>query len=465
MDYFPIFLDLKGRPALIVGGGEAAARKLRLLRKAGAVVSVVARRPVAEIETSGARIIRRGFVAGDVRSQTIVFAASEDEPLDDRVAEAARAANIPCNVLDRASASGFVLPAIIERDPVVIAISTGGTAPVLARRLREAIERLLPARIGTLARFADGFRGAIKGLLPDTIARRHFWERFFDSAIAEAVLAGDESKAREGMITLVNRKAANDSAASGIVHLVGAGPGSADLLTVRAVQVMQCADVVVYDRLVGPQILDQVRRDAERVYVGKAAGHHSLPQAEINALLARLAGEGKRVVRLKGGDPFIFGRGGEELDYLRKRNISVEVVPGITAALGCAASVGLSLTHRDHAQALTLVTAEGRDGEPEIDWAALAKPNQTLAIYMGVGAAGRIAQRLIASGLAPTTPVAVVENGTLPDQRGVVGRLGGLRSLIRESGIAGPAIIFVGEVARHARAGEQPATSRWALAV
>jgi len=465
MDYFPIFLDLKGRPALIVGGGEAAARKLRLLHKAGAVISVVARHPIAEIETSGARIIRRGFVTGDLRGQTIVLAASEDEALDDRVAEAARAANIPCNVLDSASASSFVVPAIIERDPVVIAISSGGTAPVLARRLREAIERLLPARIGALARFADGFRGAIKGLLPDALARRRFWERFFDSAIAEAILAGDETRAREGMLTLVNRKAANDSLRSGIVHLVGAGPGSPDLLTVRAVQVMQRADVVVYDRLVGPQILDQARRDAERIYVGKAAGHHSLPQAEINALLASLAGQGKRVVRLKGGDPFIFGRGGEELDYLRKCNIAVEVVPGITAALGCAASVGLSLTHRDHAQALTLVTAEGRDGEPEIDWSALAKPNQTLAIYMGVGAAGRIAQRLIASGLAPTTPVAVVENGTLPDQRGVVGRLGGLRSLIRESGIAGPAIIFVGEVARNVGAGQTAVSQDWALAV
>ena len=472
MDYFPIFLDLKGRRALVVGGGEPAARKLRLLQKAGAQVTVIARLPGEEIERSGATLVRRGFVAGDVLGHAIAFAATEDAAIDDRVAEAASAHGILFNVVDRAESSSFIVPAVVERDPVVIAISSAGSAPVLARRLREAIERLLPARLGRLASFADSFRGAIKGLLPESSQRRRFWERFFDSPVAEAVLAGDEGRAREGMLTLVNSRAsdpqedsrASDPQEAGIVHLVGAGPGSPDLLTLRALQVMQRADVVVYDRLVGPQILDLVRRDAERLYVGKSAGHHSLPQDEINALLARLAGEGKRVVRLKGGDPFIFGRGGEELAYLRQRAIATEVVPGITAALGCAASVGLALTHRDHAQALTLVTAEGRDGEPEIDWAALAQPRQTLAIYMGVGAAGRIAQRLIASGLSPSTPVAVVENGTLPDQRGVVGRLAGLRALIRESGIAGPAIIFVGEAAREVK-GEAPPAPRFALAV
>ena len=463
MDYFPVFLDLKGRRALIAGGGEAATRKLRLLQKAGAHVTVVARQFSDEIERSDAKLTRRGFVAGDVVGHTIVFAASEDHGLDDRVAEAASARGIPYNVVDRAESSSFILPAIVERDPVVIAISSGGAAPVLARRLREAIERLLPARLGGLARFADSFRTAIKGLLPEATQRRRFWERFFDSPIAEAVLAGDEGKAREGMLTMVNSRSA-DRREPGIVHLVGAGPGSPDLLTLRALQVMQRADVAVYDRLVGPQILDLVRRDAERLYVGKSAGHHSLPQDEINALLARLASEGKRVVRLKGGDPFIFGRGGEELAYLRDRAIATEVVPGITAALGCAASVGLSLTHRDHAQALILVTAEGKDGEPEVDWAALAQPRQTLAIYMGVGSAGRIAQRLIGSGLAPATPVAVVENGTLPDQRGVVGRLGGLKALIRESGIVGPAIIFVGEAARDVK-GEIPVAPRRAVAV
>ena len=240
------------------------------------------------------------------------------------------------------------------------------------------------------------------------------------------------------------------------VYLVGAGPGDPGLITVRGAEVLARADVVVYDRLVAPPILDLVRRDAERIYVGKEPGRHSLPQAEINALLARLAGEGRRVVRLKGGDPFVFGRGGEELAYLERCGIAVEVVPGITAALGCAAAVGLSLTHRDHAQALTLVTAEGKAGEPAIDWAALAQPGQTLAIYMGVAAAGRIARRLVEGGLSATTPVAVVENGTLPDQRVAAGELGRLEALVADSAIRGPAVIFVGEAARSVRGAAEP---------
>ena len=446
MEHFPVFLALKGRPALIVGGGEAAARKLRLLQKAGAVVTVVAPKVLPEIEQSGARLRRRGFVAGDVIGQTIVFAATEIQTVDDRVAEAARDKGLPWNVVDRAEASGFILPAIVERDPIVIAISSGGTAPALVRRLRERIEGLLPARLGQLARFADSFRGAIKGLLSEGGSRRRFWERFFDSAIAEAVLAGHDRKARENMLSLVNSPAVRGPE-TGIVHLVGAGPGSPDLLTLRALQVMQRADVVVFDRLVGPQLLDLVRRDAERIHVDDCSGRPGLSQGEVNALLARLAGEGKCVVRLKSGDPLVFARGGEELAYLRRRGVTVEVVPGITAALGCAAAVGLSLTHRDGAQVVSLVAGETAEGEAAIDWAGLARPRQTLAIYMGVGTAGFISRRLIESGLSANTPVAVVENGTLPDQRGAVGRLGTLKSLIRATGIDGPAIVFVGDAA------------------
>jgi uroporphyrin-III C-methyltransferase/precorrin-2 dehydrogenase/sirohydrochlorin ferrochelatase len=450
MNYFPAFFDLRDRPALIVGGGEAAARRLRLLRKAGARVTVVAPRVGNEIAAAlaeGAVALRqRGFVSGDVNGQTAVFAATGLDGVDSRVAEAARTAGVPVNVADRAELSSFIVPAIVERDPVVIGISTGGAAPVLASRVREAIERLLPARLGGLADFADSFRSAVKATVPNAASRLRFWDRFFDGPVADQVLTGNERAARERMLTLVNNRAANEPP-RGSVAIVGAGPGDPDLLTLRALRLIQRADVVIYDKLVGPGVLDLVRRDAERIHVGKSRGHHSKGQDEINALVAEEALGGKRVVRLKGGDPFIFGRGGEELAYLRERGIPVEVVPGITAALGCAAVTGLPLTHRDHAQAVTLATGQGKDGEPDLDWAALARLNQTLVIYMGVGAAGRIATRLIAHGLDAATPVAVIENGTLPNQKAAYGRLSGLGWLVRQSGIAGPALIVIGRVA------------------
>jgi uroporphyrin-III C-methyltransferase / precorrin-2 dehydrogenase / sirohydrochlorin ferrochelatase len=450
MNYFPAFFDLKERPALIVGGGEAAARRLRLLRKAGATVTVVAPRIGEEIAAAvaeGAATLRqRGFVSGDVNGQTAVFAATGLADVDARVAEAAKASGLPVNVADRAELSSFIVPAIVERDPVVIGISTGGAAPVLASRLREAIERLLPARLGRLADFADTFRTAVKATVPSATSRFRFWGRFFDGPVADQVLAGNETGARERMLTLVNGRGANEPPRGGVA-IVGAGPGDPDLLTLRALRLLQRADVVVHDKLVGPGVLDLMRRDAERIYVGKSKGDHSKSQDEINALLAEQASAGRRVVRLKGGDPFIFGRGGEEVEYLRQRGIAVELVPGITAALGCAAAVGIPLTHRDHAQAVTLATGQGKDGEPELDWATLAQLNQTLVIYMGVGAAGRIAARLIEHGLEPATPVAVIENGTLPNQKAVYGRLSGLGWLVRQSGIASPALIVIGRVA------------------
>jgi uroporphyrin-III C-methyltransferase/precorrin-2 dehydrogenase/sirohydrochlorin ferrochelatase len=449
MNYFPAFFDLRERPALIVGGGEAAARRLRLLRKAGATVTVVAPRVGEEIAAAvaeGATLRQRGFVSGDANGQTAVFAATGLADVDARVAEAARAAGVPVNVADRAELSTFIVPAIVERDPVVIGISTGGAAPVLASRLREAIERLLPARLGRLADFADTFRAAVKATVPSATSRFRFWDRFFDGPVADQVLAGNETGARERMLTLVNGRGASEPPRGGVA-IVGAGPGDPDLLTLRALRLLQRADVVIYDKLVGPGVLDLVRRDAERIYAGKSKGDHSKSQDEINALLAKQASAGRRVVRLKGGDPFIFGRGGEEADYLRRRGIAVELVPGITAALGCAAAVGIPLTHRDHAQAVTLATGQGKDGEPELDWATLAQLNQTLVIYMGVGTAGRIAARLIEHGLEPATPVAVIENGTLSNQKAVYGRLSGLGWLVRQSGIAGPALIVIGRVA------------------
>ena len=452
MQYFPAFLDLNGRSCLVVGGGETAARKVRLLRKAGAEVVVVAPRVVDEIADLAAdgalSVVSRGFVAGDVRGRTAVVAATGVDQVDGRVAEAARAAGLPVNVVDRPDLSSFIVPAIVDRDPVVIGISSGGTAPVLARRLRAAIETLLPGRLGSLARFAEGFRAAVKATMPDAGARRRFWESFFDGPVAAEVLAGRETAARERMLGLVNRAAA--PAPQGIVHIVGAGPGDPDLLTLRALRLMQEADVVVYDRLVGDEILDACRRDAERIYVGKAKGRHAASQDEINDILVEQARAGRRVLRLKGGDPFVFGRGGEEQDVLRRHGIPVEAVPGITAATGCAAATGIPLTHRDHASAVTFVTGHGKDGAPDLDWAALARLRQTLVIYMGVSRAGWIAARLIAHGMTPSTPAAVIENGTRANQKTVVGTLGDLSTLVRDHGIAGPAVIVVGEVARHA---------------
>jgi len=452
MSYFPVFFSLADRDVLLVGGGEAAAQKLRLLLKAGARVRLVARQATPEIESLAAegRIDwqRRGFVAGDAAGRALAVAASGETELDARVAEAARQAGVPVNVVDHAELSDFIVPAIVDRDPVIIGISTAGAAPLIARRLRERIEALLPARLGRLARFAELFRDAVALALADRRERLRFWERFLDGPAADAVLAGREPEAAERLLREINGKPS--AAAQGRVAIVGAGPGDPELLTLKALRHLESADVILYDRLVDPAILDRARRDARRLYVGKAPGRHALRQEEINALLVAEARAGHRVVRLKGGDPFIFGRGGEELDALRAAGIETEIVPGITAALGCAASAAIPLTHRDHAQALVIATAEGKAGEPGLDWAAFARSGQTLAIYMGVAAAARVAERLIAGGLAATTPVAVIENGTRADERVLAGRLGGLGSLVADADIDGPALILVGEVAARA---------------
>jgi len=467
MQHFPAFLDLRGRPALVVGGGAAAAHKAGLLLRAGATVTVAAPRIGPELAALAAdeavRFVPRGFVAGDVAGRAVAVAATGRADVDERVAAAARAAGVPVNVVDRPDLSNFIVPAIVDRDGIVVAVSSGGAAPVLARRVRAAVEAALPARLGRLARFAGGFRGAVKARIADAAGRRRFWERFFDGPLAEAVLAGDEGRAREGMLKLVNGR--DVAAPMGAVHLIGAGPGDPDLLTLRALRLIQGADAVVYDRLVGPGIIEHARRDAERICVGKAKGDHSLSQDGINALLVRLARAGKRVARLKGGDPFVFGRGGEELEFLRRAGIETTVVPGITAAVGCAAAAGMPLTHRDLASAVTFVSGHAADtgGVPDLDWSALAGPRRTLVVYMGVSAAGTIAGRLVAQGLDPATPAAIVENGTRPEQKVAVGTVAGLGEMVRDHGIVGPAIIVVGDVAR--LAADAATAARWAIAV
>jgi uroporphyrin-III C-methyltransferase/precorrin-2 dehydrogenase/sirohydrochlorin ferrochelatase len=450
MRQFPAFLNLRGAAVVIAGGGEAAARKARLLLAAGAEVRIYAPRiePALKSEFAGAaRLVEDAPAPADFAGAKLVIIAEENVGVAERLAREARRAGALVNVVDRPALCDFTFPSIIDRGEVVVAVGTDGSAPVLARRVRERIEALLPARLGAVAAFARRFRDRVATRLgPER--RRAFWERVFDGPVAEKILAGDEAAAEAAFDA-----ALDENAPRGVVHIVGAGPGDPELLTLRALRLISDADVILHDRLVSDAVLNLSRRDAERIYVGKAQAEHSTPQRDIEARMIALARAGKRVVRLKGGDPFIFGRGGEEMAALRAAGVDVFVTPGVTAALGCAAALGLPLTHRDVSQAVTLVTGHARDdGEPEIDWKAAAALKHTLVVYMGVGRANAIEQALIGAGRAPSTPVAVVENGTRPDQKTLTGTLEGLGALVAEGALTGPALLIIGEVAAFASA-------------
>ncbi len=449
MQTFPLFLNLQNRRALVVGGGDAAARKVELLLSAGAQVSLIAATVGGEIAQliGEARIswAGRSFDEAELEGASLVIVATEDEALQARVSQAAQRRCLPVNVVDRPALSSFIMPAIVDRAPITIAISSGGTAPALARRIRAEIERSLPAALGRLARFAEIFREQVRRTLVVPRARRRFWDRVFESRIGELALAGDEIGARRELIRLLDG-VRYETPQTGMVHLVGAGPGDPDLLTLKAHRLLQRADVVVYDRLVSAEVLAMARRDAERVYVGKRRAHHCVPQDEINDRLVALARAGKSVVRLKGGDPFVFGRGGEEVEALVEAGVAVEVVPGITAALGCAATAGIPLTHRDHAQACIFVTGHLKDGSVDLDWQTLARPRQTVVIYMGVNALSMISGQLVAHGLPFSTPVALIENGTTDRERRVVGTLANIERQANKAGLNGPTLCVVGEV-------------------
>jgi uroporphyrin-III C-methyltransferase/precorrin-2 dehydrogenase/sirohydrochlorin ferrochelatase len=450
MRYFPVFLDLDGQKVLVVGGGEQAAQKLRLLLKTSAHVCVVAAEPCAEIEALAVAgrvtLERRAFQLRDLAGARLAIAAVDNEAEAARVSSAARAMGVPLNVVDRQELSSFITPSIVDRDPVVIAIGTEGTAPVLARRIKALLEPLL------LARFAAGWREIVASRVGDAGARRGFWERFFAGRVADRFLGGDVAAAVAELDDEIDRA---NVAAVGSVALVGAGPGDPDLLTFKALRTLQEADVIVVDRLVPKAILDRARRDARRIEVGKIPHGRSTPQGEIDAILVREALAGHKVVRLKGGDPMIFGRAVEEMTALSAAGVPFEVVPGITAALGCAAAIGLPLTERDARRGLTILTGHATDGAAEHDWQALARPGQTVAIYMGVGSAPHIEARLRGAGIDPETPVTVVENGTLPQQKIALGSAGRLVETLIDGGIKGPAIIFIGAhpFPRHAEQG------------
>lgn len=455
MDYFPIFLRLTNEPVLVIGGGEVAARKIDLLLRTSAKVSVVAPELIDSLAAKAAAG-EIAHIAGEFQPQhldgmRLAIAATDKHSVNAWVAHQAERRNIPVNVVDDRELSRFIVPAIVDRSPVIVAVGSSGDAPVLTRRLREKLESLLPQGLGALAQLAGKLRPAIKARIEKPAARRRFWENFFDGPIASDVLAGRIDADQElGEIDLndVLRRVNATDAPQGEVALVGAGPGDPGLLTLRALRALQNADVVLYDRLVSAEVLDLARRDAERVYVGKAAGQAHVSQDEINSLLVELAQAGKRVCRLKGGDPFIFGRGGEELEALAAAGIRFEVVPGITAAAGCAAYAGIPLTHRDHAQALTLVTGHCKGETDTVDWQALARPGQTTVFYMGLGHLPDIVANLRKHGVPAGRAAAVVEQGTRSNQRVVTATLADLVAKVGEAGIQSPALLIVGEVTR-----------------
>jgi uroporphyrin-III C-methyltransferase/precorrin-2 dehydrogenase/sirohydrochlorin ferrochelatase len=440
MRYFPIFYDLKDRNVVVVGGGEEALRKVRLLLKTEAKIKVIA--PALHDELAAeprVEWLARRFEAHLLDQAALVYAA--DPHFNEQVSAAAQTRGIPVNAVDAAELSTFITPSIVDRDPVVVAIGTEGTAPVLGQGIRAKVDAMLPASLGKLAAAANELRAWVAEHVPQGNRRRAFWQRFFFGSIRESFLASEFSSCTRE----IERALADEAApAQGRVSLVGAGPGDPELLTLKAHRKLQEADVIVYDRLVGPGILELARRDAVRIPVGKTPYQPSPSQAEINAILIREAKAGKIVVRLKGGDPYIFGRGGEEQAALEAEGIAVDVIPGITAALGCAASIGLPITQRGQNRAFTLITGASEDGLADQDWKALAKQDSAFAIYMGVNAAGDISAELLDAGINPHTPVTVVENGTLPNERSVVTTIGQLWETLHTKGVIGPAIIYVG---------------------
>lgn len=444
MDYFPLFCRLQGKRCLLVGGGEVAERKARLLLAAGAELHAGALRFSAAFRQWAERgeltLIAGAFDEAWLDECWLVVAATDNDAVNQQVADAAEARRIFCNLVDAPEQASAIMPSIIDRSPLMVAVSSGGRAPVLARLLREKLEAMLPQHLGELASRAGALRARVKQRFASMAQRRYFWERFFTSdRLAQSLANGDDARAEQ----MVDALFSDALPAQGEVTLVGAGPGDAGLLTLKGLQQIQQADVIVYDRLVSEAILNLVRRDAERIFVGKRAGHHCVPQAQINQLLLEQARRGKRVVRLKGGDPFIFGRGGEELEMLAEHQIPFSVVPGVTAASGCAAYSGIPLTHRDHAQSLRLVTGHLRE-ENALEWEKLAAEQQTLVFYMGLTQAPHIQQQLMRHGMRADMPVALVENGTSTQQRVVTGTLDRLGELAQQ--VESPALIIIGSV-------------------
>ena len=449
MNYLPIFIDIKQQPCLVVGGGDIALRKINLLLKANAAITCVSKECCDGIEklvkANKITRIEKAFEATDINTQVLIVSATDDSDLNAQVSALAKTANIPVNVVDSPDLCSFVMPSIVDRSPIVIAISSAGKAPVLARLIRAKLESTIPHAYGKLADLAGNFRDQVKAKFNNIEDRRYFWEKTFSGIVAEKVFSGKVDEAKADLQAQLD-----DSADSGVgeVYLVGGGPGDPDLLTFKALRLMQQADVILYDRLVSDGVMELVRRDAELIYVGKERDNHAVPQGDINQLLVDLAKQGRRVCRLKGGDPFIFGRGGEEIETLAENGIPFQVVPGITAASGCSTYSGIPLTHRDYSQSCRFVTGHLKDGSMNLPWNELAVEQQTIVFYMALVGARHLSEQLIAHGMRGDMPVALVEKGTTPEQQVYVTTLAGLPDLVENTTIHAPTLIIIGEVVK-----------------
>jgi uroporphyrin-III C-methyltransferase/precorrin-2 dehydrogenase/sirohydrochlorin ferrochelatase len=444
LDYFPLFHRFTDQKILVIGGGSIALRKITLLEKSGADILVVAKKIHSEIQAKDrCHCEVREYRSADLDGCSLVVAATDNYELNQKISNEAKARGLLVNVVDSPALCNCIFPSIVDRSPLVVAITSSGQAPVLARSIRAKLESTIPASYGQLAQLASKYRNKVKAKFKRMDDRLSFWEKVLNGVIAEHVYAGRLEQAEASIEAEIEHPELRNR---GEVYLVGAGPGDPDLLTFKALRLMQQADVVLYDALVSDQIMELVRRDAERIYVGKRRADHTLPQEQINQRLLDLALEGKRVLRLKGGDPFIFGRGGEEIDLLAEHKVPFQIVPGITAASGCASYSGIPLTHRDYAQSVRFVTGHLRDGTANLPWNELVMPAQTLVFYMGLAGINTICAELIRHGRQANTPIALIQKGTTPEQRVLVGTLETMPDIVIREKPQAPTLTIVGEV-------------------
>ena len=450
MDHLPIFINVRQNPCLVIGGGDIALRKINLLIKAQAKVDCLSPlfcEGITNLSQSGdVNLIQKRFESDDIKDYAIIIASTDDSSVNALISKSAKEARIPVNVVDSPELSSFIMPSIVDRSPVIIAVSSAGRAPVLARIIRAKLETVIPSAYGVLAEIAGEYRQKVKDRFSKIKDRRAFWESIFSGVIAEKVFSGRINEAKDDIDKQLKRASEIEL---GEVYLVGAGPGDPDLLTFKALRLIQQADVVLYDRLVSKGVMELVRRDSELIYVGKKGGsQESTRQIDINDQLVELAKSGKRVCRLKGGDPFIFGRGGEEIESLSEHGIPFQVVPGITAASGCSSYAGIPLTHRDYSQSCRFVTAHLKNGTTNLPWDEFVIDQQTIVFYMALSGANYICQKLMEYGMDKDMPIAIIEKGTMPEQKVYISSLTKLPDLLATEDIHAPTLMIVGEVVK-----------------